>query len=81
MTGALRKSLEGKTTDSIRDIVSEDLFHRLTFGEDVEYSAFHQKGKPGVMPARPHVGMTDRTLDEITEESADAMVEFLKYTG
>jgi phage gpG-like protein len=52
----------------------------LSFGTSVPYSRFHTTGGKH-LPKREHVGMTEPTVDEITEESADAMVEFLKYTG
>ncbi len=79
-TGRLRASLVRQTGDSIRDIIKEQFFHGLSFGTSVTYSRYHQEGG-GHLPQREHVGVTEPTVDEITEESADAMVEMLKYTG
>ncbi|ANS03310.1 hypothetical protein [uncultured Mediterranean phage uvDeep-CGR2-KM19-C37] len=78
--GPLSESLGGQTGDSIREIVAEQLFHGLSFGTSVEYAHRHQRGGKH-LPQREHVGMTEATVDEITEESADKMVDMLKYTG
>jgi len=78
--GPLLDSLQGQTGDSFRDIIREQFFHGLSFGTSTPSSAFHQQGGKH-LPKREHVGFAERTVDEITEDSADAMVEMLKYTG
>jgi phage gpG-like protein len=52
--------------------------HRgLLFGTDVEYSLFNQEGTQRI-PARPHVGMTEKLVDAIADEVLDFAVEQLK---
>lgn len=50
----------------------------MGFGTNVPYSDFHMTGGTAVIdgnvvevPARPHIGMRERTLDMFTEQTAD----------
>ncbi len=72
-TGRLGSSLFGRTSDSIRDVYQ----HGLTFGTSVPYSVFNQEGTPKI-PARVHVGMSEKTLDAICDGVADFVVEQMK---
>lgn len=44
----------------------------LTFGTEVEYAHFHQTGTKR-MPARPHVGLNEATVTQISQRLADAV--------
>ncbi|WP_397570658.1 phage virion morphogenesis protein [Schlesneria sp. T3-172] len=50
--------------------------HGLMFGTDVEYAIFHETGTSR-MPARPAVGMSDETLDDLCERVARATIDSL----
>ncbi len=64
----LSESLMSETGDSIREAS-----HRgLIFGTSVPYSAFNAD--------RPHVGMSEETLEKLLNTVADATVEKLKAT-
>jgi len=74
-TGKLRASLTGRSSDSIREIVSEGLNHGLSFGTSVEYSIYHQTGVPeNNLPQREHIGINDEILDDFAERIADRTV-------
>lgn len=74
-TDAMRDSLIGRTSDSIRDVVSEPPQHFLSFGTSDEKAARHQDGI-GV-PQREHVGMTEEFCDKLAEQVADFTVQLL----
>lgn len=44
----------------------------LTFGTEVEYAHWHQTGTKR-MPARPHVGLNEATVTQISQRLADAV--------
>ncbi len=72
-TGAMKASLTGTTTDSIRAVS-----HRgLIFGTSDEKSIFHQDGTSRI-PQREHVGINDALCDEAVDVIADSTVEKLK---
>lgn len=52
----------------------------MLFGTDVEYAIFHQNGT-GKMSARPPVGLSEETLDKLTNRIADSTVEKLVISG
>lgn len=59
-TGALMQSVVSNGAGHI-EIVTQD---STTFGTSVEYAGVHQYGrKDGTIPARPFIGIPDRTLD------------------
>lgn len=69
-TGRLFESLtiDDGTSDTVW--ITGDNF--LTFGTSVPYSIFHETGTIR-MPARPHVGVDEQTVDQIS----DAIVGFV----
>lgn len=67
-TGRLRESLTGGSSDSILDIYDEGTNKGLVFGTEVEYSQYHN-------PARAHVGINEKTLDQLAEEVVDEALE------
>lgn len=69
----LKASLVGPTGDSIRDVVSENGMGGLAFGTSVEYAGFHVTGTRN-MPARPPVGISEKTIDGVMNEVADHTV-------
>lgn len=78
--GDLEASLTTTTPDSIQEVEVE-IGQRdtvLTFGTRDGRSAVNQFGDPEHnIPARPHVGVMDNTLDEFTEKLADDIVSRL----
>jgi phage gpG-like protein len=69
-TGALRRSLEGKTSESVQHATSTE----LQFSTLVPYAGFHQHGTSR-MPARPMIGMTDeiaRSMRAAVQEASEA---------
>lgn len=75
-TGKLKASLEGRSGDSIREIVSEGMNHGLSFGTSVEYSIYHQEGGQH-LPQREHVGINDEILDDFAERVAERTIAIL----
>ena len=69
----MKASLVSETGDSIRDVVSESGSGGAVFGTDVEYAGFHVTGTSR-MPARPPVGISERTIDQVTSRVADHTV-------
>lgn len=73
----LATSLTTKTTqsfgDAIREVVSDNRGAALSFGTAVEYSIFNQEGTSRA-PARPHVGLTGKYVDQMTNRVADFIV-------
>lgn len=69
-TGALRRSLEGKTSESVQHATATE----LQFSTLVPYAGFHQHGTSRV-PARPMIGMTDevrRAMAHAVQEASQA---------
>lgn len=73
-TGRLAGSLTGAGGG---DQIAATSHRGLKFGTRDEKAPFHQEGT-AKMPARPPVGLTEETLDKITESIADAAVETMK---
>lgn len=77
----LATSLTTKTTesfgDSIREAVATDTGGSLTFGTTVEYSIYNDQGTDRI-PARPHIGLTNKYLDAATNRAADYLLGQLK---
>lgn len=73
----LATSLTTKTSqtygDAIREVVSDSRGAALSFGTSVEYSIFNQEGTSRA-PARPHVGLTTKFVDGMTNRIADHIV-------
>lgn len=69
----MKASLVSPTGDSIRDVVSEGGMAGAVFGTDVEYAHFHVTGTKN-MPARPPVGISEKTIDQVSNEFADHTV-------
>lgn len=69
----MRASLVSETGDSIRDIVSEGRIAGAVFGTDLEYAGFHVEGTAR-MPARPPVGISEETIETVTNKVADHTV-------
>lgn len=69
----MKASLVSPTGDSIRDVISEAGMAGVAFGTDVEYAHFHQTGTSR-MPARPPVGISEKTIDQVQNEVADHTV-------
>jgi phage gpG-like protein len=72
-TNRMKASLVSPTGDSIRDVVSENGMAGAVFGTDVEYARFHVAGTSR-MPARPPVGISEKTIDQVQNEVADHTV-------
>jgi phage gpG-like protein len=69
-TGALRRSLESKTSESVQHATATE----LRFSTLVPYAPFHQHGTSR-MPARPMIGMTDevrRAMAHAVQEASQA---------
>lgn len=71
--GKMKASLIGPTGDSVRDVIEERGMAGAVFGTDVEYAHFHVTGTSR-MPARPPVGISEKTLDSICNDVADHTV-------
>ena len=56
--------------------INMTMSHGLIFGTDVDYTIFHETGT-SKMPARPVVGMSDQTLDELCERVAQTTIDSL----
>jgi phage gpG-like protein len=69
-SGRLTASLVGRTADSVREVFNAEGQHSLIFGTDVPYSVFNQEGTSRA-PARPHVGMTEETMQAVDNDVAD----------
>lgn len=54
--------------------INMTMSHGLIFGTDVEYAMFHETGT-SKMPARPVVGMSDETLDDLCERVAQTTID------
>ena len=67
-----RQSVE----DAIREAVGDSKGAALSFGTTVEYSVYHDHGSDH-FPARQHVGVNEKYLDEATERVADYAIEQL----
>jgi phage gpG-like protein len=59
------------------DPISEPGRGELFWGSDLEYSVYLQEGTD-VMPARPHVGMTEGRVEQFATDVADGIVDKLK---
>lgn len=68
-----KAALVSETGDSIRDVVSEGQVSGAVFGTDLEYTHFHVEGTSR-MPARPPVGISEKTIDQVTNKVADHTV-------
>ena len=77
-TGDLAATLTGIGGDAIREVFSEGDTTGLVFGTSDPKSLFHQEPKPGGLPERKHVGMTEPVLQGLVDGIADQMVEALK---
>jgi len=75
-TERLWRSLTESTIDSICEVIDEGMNHGISFGTSVPYSIFHQEGTER-MPARPHVGINNDKVDDLTERTADRTVEIV----
>ena len=77
----LATSLTAKTTesfgDAIREAVGTSTGGSLTFGTTVEYSVYNDQGTDRI-PARPHIGLTEKYLDGATNRAADYLLGQLK---
>lgn len=79
----LATSLTAKTRQSFGDAVREAIQEEdgkayLTFGTSVEYSIYNDRGTSRI-PARPHIGITEKLLDEMTVRVTDfALAELAK---
>jgi phage gpG-like protein len=67
------------TGDAIREITQEgDGEARLKFGTFVEYSGFHDRdrlsGRGNIIPARPHVGLTEQHVNGMINRLADHII-------
>lgn len=71
--GRMKAALVSPTGDSIRDVVSENGMAGAVFGTDLEYAHFHVTGTKH-MPARPPVGISEKTIDQVANEVADHTV-------
>lgn len=56
--------------------INMTMSHGLIFGTDVDYAMFHETGT-SKMPARPVVGMSDETLDDLCERVAQTTIDSL----
>jgi phage gpG-like protein len=74
--GDLIASLTASSGDSIRELRGEGNATTLLFGTTVGHSAYHDRGT-GRMPARPHVGIDEPTVDQLAEAVADGVVAAL----
>lgn len=75
----LMRSLVGKSTDSVREIVTEQNNQGMSFGTLVPYSRFHSAMDGATrLPIREHVGLTDEYADDATERVADYTLAELK---
>lgn len=77
-TGRLFESLT--TPDGTSDTIwiTGDRF--LTFGTSVPYAIFHETGTAR-MPARPAVGLSDETADQIADKIGEFVVDKLMGEG
>ena len=75
-TGALRESLVHVGGPGN---IAETNSRGMLFGTEIEYAHFLQDGT-SKMPARPHVGMSEETLDKLCDRIADATVAQLSKT-
>ncbi len=73
-SGRLINSLTQQGPDAIRRVEGGRGNYELVFGTSVEYAIFHDTGTAR-MPARPAVGWSDETLDEIEGHVADGAIE------
>lgn len=79
-SGRLRASLQGRTADSIREVVDEGLGRAgLSFGTDVEYAKFHQEGTARI-PQREHVGAGEELIQQFENAIADTFIRAITET-
>lgn len=79
-TTDLKRSLTGRTGDSVREVVRQgdaDNQHAMAFGTTDKKSPRHQTGGPN-LPQREHVGMDPQTLDDFVDDIADALVDAIR---
>jgi hypothetical protein len=62
--------------DAIREAVATDSGGKLRFGTFVPYSIFNDQGTERI-PARPHIGFTDKYLDQATNRVLDFTIQQL----
>lgn len=72
----LMGSLVVTTDDTIREVYNEGHWQALAFGTSDFKSILHQEGTRN-MPARVHVGVTEKEIDVMTEQAADFAVAVL----
>ncbi len=72
--------LEPSHPDHVQEIMPDG--RGLTWGSSVPYGVVHQEGTlaPRV-PQRPFMGMTEKTIDQITNAVADKAVDSITYRG
>lgn len=77
-TGRLRGSLTSERhSDGIREIFDNWPDKSVAiFGTDVPYAQYHMQGNER-MPARPHVGTSEQTVDKLTDDAANHAVSEL----
>ena len=73
-TGALRESL---VSVGAPGNISEVTATGVLFGTNIEYAMFHQTGTSH-MPARPPMGISEKTLDKLCDRIANATVAKMK---
>lgn len=80
-TSRLRRSLTGPGDDAVRAVEGAWPELGLVFGTNVPYSRYHSRldGHAHRLPAREHVGVDGRFIDQATERAADhALKEMLR---
>ncbi len=76
--GDLEATLTQNTAASVIDVEREPDGTTLTFGTRDEHSETLQDGNPdNNLPARPHVGVMENTVDRFAEQLADSIVNRL----
>lgn len=80
--GNLERSLIDRNPNSVRRITRRGNTVTLEFGTRDEKSMVNQFGgessSGGTIPARPHVGLTENSLDKFMNDLADSMVKRLQ---
>lgn len=76
LSNSLTLKSKQSTDDAIREAVSDAKGAALSFGTDVEYSVYHDRGT-SMFPARQHVGINDSFLDDMAERCLDYAVKQL----
>ncbi len=67
-TGALRASLVDVDGAGNIDVITS---HELVYGTEIDYATFHETGTQ-LMPARPVIGMSADTANQLASQIADA---------